>query len=79
MNIQGKTIQILKYTDTLRKNDICRLIVQTGDEGGFNGTYKPENWNPLEWQPVKSEMSGWINKPIDGFSYHVWYEYARFV
>ena len=79
IDITGKTIKILEENEILQKKDICRLIVMTGMDSGFDTTFKPENYNPLAWQKCKKEMSGWIGRPIKDFSYHVWYEYARII
>lgn len=78
-DLSSKIVKILPHNSTLRKGDFCRLVVQTGDEGGFNTTYKPDGYRPLMWQPVEEEMPAWVNEEIQLFPYHVWYEYARVI
>ena len=79
VDITGKTIKILHHDEILQKDDIVRLLVETGDEAGFDLTYKPEEYKPLAWQPVEEELPGWIEKPIKDLSFHFWYEYARII
>jgi len=51
--------------------------METGEEGGFNSTYKPEGYKPLEWHLVEEELPGWLNKQISKYKYHFLYEFAR--
>jgi hypothetical protein len=77
MNLKNKTIKILPYDEVLKTGDICRFIMETGEEGGFNITYKPEGYKPLEWYLVEEELPGWLNKQISKYKYHFLYEFAR--
>ena len=77
MNIEGLTIKILKRDEILRESDIVRLIVETGDEGGFSISYKPDGWHPLRWHKVSEEMPGCIGCKISEYKYNGFYEYAR--
>ena len=72
-----KCFRFLDKSEVLKKGDKVRLIVETGEDGGFDTTYKSENWKPLDWHLVEDEMPGWIDKVIKDFEYHIWYEYIR--
>ena len=62
IDLRGKTIQVLTLDDKIKKNDLIRPLFESGDEGGFNLSYKPDEWNGLLWQLVKEDFSGWIGK-----------------
>lgn len=60
--IKGKTVYCLTAYDIIEENDLIRPLFESGGEGGFNTSYKPEGWDGLKWQPVKNDLSGWIGK-----------------
>lgn len=79
LNLKDKTIKILNENEILEKNDICRLVVETGYENGFDTTFKPKNYKPLMWQPVELEMPAWVGYKINEYPYYIHYEFARII
>ncbi len=58
--LTGCTIQVLGLDDILQETDFIRDLTETGYDGGFNTTYKPDGWNGLLWHLVGDELSGWV-------------------
>jgi hypothetical protein len=75
----GKTLKILEESEVLHKDDLCRLVIETSSEGGFNLTYKSDGYLPLAWHKAQEEIPGWINYPIKEYKYHKYYEFARII
>jgi hypothetical protein len=76
---KGKTLKILEDTDILQGTDLCRLVIETSREGGFDLTYKSDSYLPLAWHEVKDEMRMWIGYEINEYSYKEFYEFARII
>lgn len=61
--LHGCTVKFLTPDDILEKTDFIRPLYEDNwKEGGFDTTYKDENWNGCKWQRVGVELSGWIGK-----------------
>jgi len=77
ISLKGQKFRGLTDKDILRPTDLVRMIIENGYDGGFDLTFKPENYRPLFWHTAESEMPGWIDKPIGDYEYSCWYEYIR--
>ncbi|MGD9697535.1 hypothetical protein [Acinetobacter sp.] len=60
--LEGCLLQVLTVNDIIQNGDFQRELHESGDEGGFNKTYKPNGWDGLAWHKVDDELSGWIGK-----------------
>jgi hypothetical protein len=63
----GCNVYYLTINDIIKKGDFIRTLIETGEEGGFDITYKPENWNGLSWHKVENDLSGWIGETYKDF------------
>lgn len=63
----GCTVKILALDDVIEITDFIRDIVENGEEGGFNSTYKPTGWRGTFWHKVEFEFIGWVGKTYEQY------------
>lgn len=60
--LHGKTVKFLSVDDVIMEGDYIRDLVETGEEGGFNTTFKSEKWRGCSWHLVDNDFTAWIGK-----------------
>lgn len=60
--IRGCKFKVLDIDDIIKKNDLMRELLESGEEGGFNTTYRLYGWVGLFWHKISDDLSGWVGK-----------------
>ena len=58
--LTGCTLKVLGLDDKLLATDFIRDLTESGYDGGFDTSYKSDDWNGLLWHLVGNELSGWV-------------------
>lgn len=58
--LQGVSVYFLDENDVIKSGDLYRLLYETGEDGGFNTTYKPDGWKGTLWQSVEDDIPALI-------------------
>ena len=63
IEIHGKLMEFLTKDDVIRDTDLVRSIVQDhSDHGGWDTTFKGENWLGTHWHAASEELSAWVGR-----------------
>ena len=58
----GRYVYVLTVDDMIEPTDWCRDTIESAYDGGFNTTFKPDEWRGTMWHLCETELSGWIGK-----------------
>lgn len=63
VDLSGKTVKILGVNDIIKKGDFYRPLHESAHlDGGFDTTYRNEEWEGTSWHHVENEIGAWIGK-----------------
>ena len=66
--LQGVSVYFLDENEVIKSGDLYRYLFETGEDGGFNTTYKPDGWRGTLWQSVDFEFPAAIGStPLEWF------------
>ncbi len=66
----GSTFRVVGPDEPLLAHFLVREKYESGEEGGWNTTYKLDGWRGTAWHRLSDELPYWVNKTIR--------EYCRF-
>jgi hypothetical protein len=72
-NLTGCTVKFLGMDDILESTDFMRELCETGEEGGFNTTWKPGGWRGTSWHLVNNDFTAWAGK-----TYRDYLDFAKY-
>ena len=64
---KNEKVRFIPNDEVLKKGYFIRHLYETGEEGGFNTTFKPDGWRGLYWHKIENELPGWIGQTMNDF------------
>jgi hypothetical protein len=60
----GTTFRVVGPDEPLLGHFLVREKYESGSEGGWNTTFKPDEWRGTAWHKLSQDLPGWINRTI---------------
>lgn len=66
-SLHGCTVKFLTPDDVIQPGDFVRDLVESNCEGGFNTSFKRDEWRGLRWHLASEDLHGWVGRTYHEF------------